>query len=1276
MATKFEIEKFNGNNFSLWKLKMKAILRKDKCLAAIGERPAEVTDDSKWDEMDGNAIANLHLALADGVLSSIEEKKSAKEIWDHLARLYEARSLHNKKFLKRKLYALRMTESTSVTEHVNNLNTLFSQLTSLSCKIDSQERAEILLQSLPDSYDQVIINLTSNVLLDYLVFDDVAAAIMEEENRPNNREDMQTSSRQVEALVVTRGRSMEPGSSGSHNHGKSKTGKKKIFKFSKCGKPSHFRKDCRGLNTSNPQGNVASTSEDGNALCCEAAVANEGRKKFADVWLFDTGATFHMTARREWFHQYKPISGGGSVYSCNDHELKIIGIGSIMVKMHDGTVRTIRDVRHVEGLKKNLLSLGQLDDLGCKVEIQNKIMKIIKGALVLMRGEKVAANLYQLKGEIMKEAEASVASHSPSHRVAVTWHQKLGHMSEQGMKILVERKLLPGLTKVSLPFCEHCVISKQHRLKFKTSNSRSVYVLELVHSDVWQAPVLSLGGAKYFVSFIDDYSRRCWVYPIKKKSDVFEVFKVYKARVELDSGKKIKCLRTDNGGEYTGDEFDTFCRQEGIKRQFTTAYTPQQNGVAERMNRTLLERARAMLATASLGKSFWAEAVNTACYVINRSPSTAVELKTPMEMWTGKPVNYSDLHIFGSPVYVMYNTQETTKLDPKSRKCLFLGYADGVKGYRLWDPTAHKVVVSRDVVFMEDKIQENEEGDSTARETTSIQIEKEFQSNDSSEAVPQHEVNETDESQAPTTRTLNRERRRPGWQADYVMESNVAYCLLTEEGEPSTLQEALNNPDALFWKEAMQEEIEALHKNKTWELVPLPGGRKPIGNKWVYKIKKNGDDQVERYRARLVVKGYAQKEGIDFNEIFSPVVRMTTIRVVLAMCATYDLHLEQLDVKTAFLHGNLEEEIYMLQPEDFKQKGKENLVCRLNKSLYGLKQVPRCWYKRFDSFIRSLEYNRLHADPCPNKDRINKLKAQLAREFEMKDLGPANKILGMQIHRDRVSRKIWLSQKSYVKKILQRFNMQDCKPISTPFPTDVKLSSKMSPSSEKERMEMSRVPYASAVGSLMFAMICTRPDIAHAVGVVSRYMAEPGREHWEAVKRILRYVKGTSDVALCFGDSDLTITGYVDSDYAGDLDGSKSTTGYVFTLSGGTVSWVSKLQSVVAMSTTEAEYVAAAQASKEAVWLKMLLEELGYKQEKITLFCDNQSALYLARNPAFHSKTKHIRVQYHFVREKVEEGTMDMWKIHTDDNVADYLTKAINCDKFIWCRSSCGLVET
>ncbi|KAH9652502.1 hypothetical protein KPL70_027122 [Citrus sinensis] len=726
------------------------------------------------------------------------------------------------------------------------------------------------------------------------------------------------------------------------------------------------------------------------------------------------------------------------------------------------------------------------------------------------------------------------------------------------------------LKSVSLPFCEHCVISKQHRLKFNRSIARIKCILDLIHSDVWESPDISMGGAKYMVTFIDDYSRRCWVYPIKKKSDVFPVFKEYKAWVELESGKKIMCLRTDNGGEYTDGEFLAFCKQEGIQKQFTMAYTPQQNGVAERMNRTLTERIRAMLKTAGLPNSFWAEAAKTACYIVNQSPSTAIGLKTAMEMWTGKPAYYSYLYVFGCRVYVMYNAQERTKLDAKSRRCIFLGYANRVKGYHLWDLTAYKIVISRYVIFIEDQLQRRDENDSRVKEkseTIPVYVENNPKDSDSSEAALEHEEQEPVESEAPEVRRS------------------------TQDEKPSTFREALESSDITLLMTAIQEEIEALHKNKTWELVPLPRGKKAIGNKWVYKIKRDGNDQVERYRARLVVKGYAQKEGINFNEIFSSVVRFTTVRVVLAMCATFDLHLKQLEVKTTFLHRELEEEIYMLQPEG------------------------------------------------PNKDRVQELKVQLAREFEMKDLRPANKILGMQIHRDRNNRKIWLSQKNYLKKILRRFNIQDCKSISTPLPVNFKLSSSMYPSNEAERKEMSQVPYASAVGSLMFAMICTRPDIAQVVGAVSRYMANPGGEHWIAMKRILRYIKGTSDVALF-------------------------------------VSWVSKLQTVVALSTTEAEYIAATQSCKEAIWIQRLLEELGHKQEKISVFYDSQSALHIARNPAFHSRARHIGVQYHFIREVVEDGSVDLQKIHTKENLADVLTKLINADKFIWSRSSCGLAET
>ncbi|KAE8683472.1 hypothetical protein F3Y22_tig00111208pilonHSYRG00305 [Hibiscus syriacus] len=879
---------------------MKVILRKDGCLAAISERPVDFTDDNKWIEMDGNAMANFHIALANEVLSSIEEKKTAKEIWDHLTKLYEATSLHNKIFLKRKLYTLRMSESTSVTEHLNTLNTLFSQLTSLRCTIGEQERAELLLQSLSDLYDQLIINLTNSNVIS-LVFDDVATAVLQEENRRKNKEDKLVNLQQAEALTTMRGRSTEHDQSSSHKHGRSKSRSKKNLKCYNFGKKGHLKKDCWSLNkNSNLQGNTANTSDDGDALCCEASITMECRKRYADIWL---------------------------IHSCNDHALEIVGVGTIKLKMYDGTIKVVRDVRHVKSLKKNLLSYGLLDNNARKIETRKGIMKVFRGALVELKGEKIDANLYMLKGETLLEEEASVASCSSDS--AMLWHQKLGHMSEQGMKVLVEQKLFLGLTK-----------ERRHQ--------------KTVHS-----------------------------------------------------------------GEHSSTKWSGRADEQNLVRN----------------NKSNVEGCRPR-------KIILGEAVNTTCYLVNRAPSTAIELKTPIEMWTGKPADYSNLHVFGSIVYVMYNSQEISKLDSKSRKCKFLG-----------------------------KISYKEK------------------------------------------------------------------------------------------KTMIEMKSQRLHK----------------------------------YMSKM----------------------------------------------------SLNKEILLKQNQHMMNKNQ-----------------------------RVLKLQQLVNQIVTQQNHIQELKAQLARELEMKDLGSTNKNLGIQIHRDKSNRKIWLSQKNYLKKILSRFSMQDCKPISTPLPINFKLSSSMSPSSEEERMEMSRVPYASAVRSLMFAMICTRPGIAQAMGVVSRYIANPVKNHWNTVKRILRYIKGTSNVELCYGGSNLLINGYVDSDYAGDLDKSKSTTGYVFKVAGGAVSWISKLQSVVVTSTIEAEYVAATQVSKEAIWLKMLLEELGHNQEYVSLFCDTQSALHLVRNLTFHSRTKHIRVQYHFIREKVEEWMVDMQKIHTKDNIVDFMTKAINVDKFTWCRSSCGLSET
>ena len=305
--------------------------------------------------------------------------------------------------------------------------------------------------------------------------------------------------------------------------------------------------------------------------------------------------------------------------------------------------------------------------------------------------------------------------------------------------------------------------------------------------------------------------------------------------------------------------------------------------------------------------------------------------------------------------------------------------------------------------------------------------------------------------------------------------------------------------------------------------------------------------------------------------------------------------------------------------------------------------------------------------------KIINLKKDLSKFFDMKDLGPAQQILGMKIVRDRKARKLFLSQEEYVERVVKRFNMEKAKSVSTPLANHFKLSSKSCPSSEKDKKEMKGVPYSSAVGSLMYAMVCTRPDIAHAVGVVSRYLSNPGKEHWEAVKWILRYLKGTSRLCLCYGGAEPILEGYTDADMAGDHDSRKSTSSYIFTLAGGAVSWQSKLQKCVALSTTEAEYIAAVEAGKELMWLKRFLQELGFRQKEYMIHCDSQSAMDLSKNSMYHSSTKHIDVRYHWLREAVEKQEIKLSKINTDDNPADMLTKVVPCEKHKLCSDIVGL---
>ena len=494
----------------------------------------------------------------------------------------------------------------------------------------------------------------------------------------------------------------------------------------------------------------------------------------------------------------------------------------------------------------------------------------------------------------------------------------------------------------------------------------------------------------------------------------------------------------------------------------------------------------------------------------------------------------------------------------------------------------------------------------------------------------------------------------------------------------------MKSDDRSKWMTAMECEIESIMKHNTWKLVPLPKDKKAIGCRWLFKIKRNADGSIDKYKARLCAKGYTQKSGVDFNETFAPVAKMTSIRVLLAIAAEMDLEIQQFDVNTAFLYGTIEEDIYMMQPTGFEDKDKPDYVCKLLKSLYGTKQAARQWNQRLDEYMVSQGFKSADADPCIytrineneytvmavyvddiitlSKDMksVNEIKCELKKVFEIKELGEMKYCLGLEVNRDRNKRMISLNQHGYVKKLSEKYGLQNCKPTHSPADANSKLHMM-----DEDEEFVPRHPYREIVGSLMYAMVCTRPDIADAVGSVAKYCEKYSNEHWIAAKRIAKYLKTTSKYALNYGGNNSSgLVGYADANWASDPDTRKSTTGYVFLLNGGAVSWNSKRQSTVATSSTEAEYMSLYSAVQEAIWLRRLLKDVNYDTNgAIKIYQDNQGTIALAKNPTFHNRTKHIDIKYHFSREQVKSGNVELEYVSTNNMIADALTKPVSRNK-------------
>ncbi|WVZ57430.1 hypothetical protein U9M48_007816 [Paspalum notatum var. saurae] len=508
-------------------------------------------------------------------------------------------------------------------------------------------------------------------------------------------------------------------------------------------------------------------------------------------------------------------------------------------------------------------------------------------------------------------------------------------------------------------------------------------------------------------------------------------------------------------------------------------------------------------------------------------------------------------------------------------------------------------------------------------------------------------------------------------------------------GEPGCLEEALGDKK---WKDAMQQEYDALMRNKTWHLVPHAENTNLIDCKWVYKVKKKADGSVDRYKARLVAKGFKQRYGIDYEDTFSPVVKIATVRLVLSIAISRGWCLRQLDVQNAFLHGILEEEVYMKQPPGFENKDTPNYVCKLGKAIYGLKQAPRAWYSRLSSKLIELGFQASKSDASlfiynkgstmiymliyvddiivtsSSKEAVSALLMDLKGEFALKDLGNPNFFLGIEVKRNKDS--ILLSQGKYASEILARVGMVNCKPCATPLSSTEKLSR----FGGKQLSMEDGTRYRSVVGALQYLTL-TRPDLAFSVNKVCQFLHAPTTSHWTAVKRILRYVKHTLHVGLRINRSDSTlVSAFSDADWAGSVDDRRSTGGFAVFFGSNLISWSARKQATVSRSSTEAEYKSLANATAEIMWVQSLLTELGVqKQEAPCLWCDNLGATYLSANPVFHSRAKHIEIDFHFVREKAARKELQIRLIPSKDQIADGFTKALGVQKFEYFKYNLNL---
>ncbi|KAM7502462.1 hypothetical protein LguiB_001366 [Lonicera macranthoides] len=1318
------IPKFDGD-YDHWSLLMENLLRSKEYWGAIEVgyvEPAEgetlvaaqkkILEEMKLKDL--KAKNYLFSSIDKTILKTMTQKETAKQIWDSMKVKYQGNARVQRaqlQTLRRSFELLEMKVGETVTDYVGRVMVVANDMRNCGEDMPDVKIVEKILRTLTEKYNYIVCSIEESKDIDSLSVDALQSSLLvhEQKFKKNSGEEQALKVAYEESPGGMRGRGRAEG----RGRGRGRQSyNKAVIECYKCHSLGHYQYECPLWNK---KANYAEIDEEDEMLLI--AYVEAKNSKAEEIWFLDSGCSNHMCGNKQRFAVLNEAYTH-SVKLGDNSRIKVMGKGNIKLQMN-GTNQVLTDVFYVPDLKNNLLSVGQLQERGLAILIQNGECRLYHPKRGLIMQTTMTANrMFLLSASVVRETPACLQTTAEDS--LELWHKRFGHLSYTNLRTLQYKEMVKGLPcfKAETIICTECLVGKQHREVIpKRSQWRSSHKLQLVHADIC-GPITptSNSGKRYILTFIDDFSRKVWVYFLLEKSEAFATFKAYKNLVEKESNALICCLRTDRGGEFTSNEFNEFCKVNGISRQLTASYTPQHNGIAERKNRTIMNMVRWLLYDKKVPKQFWPEATRWAAHVINRSPTHVIKDKTPEEMWSGVKPKVDYFRVFGCLAHVHVPDEKRKKLDDKSIQCVLLGVSKESKAYRLFDPVTKKIIVSRDVCFEEDKnwnwgttVKEMKHdvltwGDDDEDKETNSKGDKETEEDievEGTNSAVTTSVNDTSgkDSSAPAG---VRNRRPAGYLQDYVSGDRLSeeeevsqLAMFTSIEDPRSFEEA--EKDAK-WRHAMDLEIESIKKNGTWQLTTLPTGAKKIGVKWVFKTKLNEAGEVDKCKARLVAKGYTQQQGVDYNEVFAPVARWDTIRMVLALAAQKSWIVYQLDVKSAFLHGELSKDVYVDQPLGYIRRGEEEKVYKLKKALYGLKQAPRAWYSRIEAYFVKEGFERcqhehtlfvkkeggtkgggikilivsLYVDDLiftgNNTYMIEGLKTSMMNEFEMTDLGRMKYFLGVEVIQK--SEGIYLSQRKYARELLERFGLQNGNPVKNPIVPGCKLSK------EGEGVTVDATAYKQLIGSLLY-ITATRPDLMYVVCLLSRFMANPTVLHMQAAKRVLRYLKGTINLGVFYkrgGPEELL--GYTDSDYARDADDSRSTSGYVFMLSNGAVSWASKKQPVVTLSTTEAEYVAAAACACQCVWMQAVLEKLGHTQGQCTtILCDNSSTIKLSKNPILHGRCKHIHVRFHFLRDLANNGVVNLVHCGSSNQIADILTKPLKLDTFLKLRSELGVCE-